>query len=186
MGLKIINNHSKRKIILALSFIFIFILIGCEPSSKSKMEYYDQTISIDLSKENINSITLNSVEKDVVRVNGKPASIEAIEKPKSKYYIYGKDGSEDSADFKIADGKVVSIQASNKKYKTVKGLTVGSTKAEIIEAYGKNYYQRTDTGANILGYIDKGHKINLEFSLDHNKVMGLILTYMNDPAGANQ
>ncbi|WP_075038395.1 hypothetical protein [Halobacillus dabanensis] len=64
------------------------ILIGCEPLAKETMDFYESTESIDLSGENINSISINSYENEVINTFGKPSEVEEIEDPKSKYLSY--------------------------------------------------------------------------------------------------
>ncbi|MGG2065902.1 hypothetical protein [Bacillus sp. S14(2024)] len=49
--------------------------------------------------------------------------------------------------------------------KTAKGIKIGDKKKEIIQAYGNNYYFRTEQGTNIIGYVDKKRGISMEFWL---------------------
>ena len=63
----------------------LLLLIGCDPLSKSKMEFYNSTDSINLSEESMNSITLNSTTNDVTGVLGKPIKVgEYCNKPNIK------------------------------------------------------------------------------------------------------
>ena len=67
---------SKLKIgTLIFSAFLLLISTGCDPSSKDKMEYYDNTKGIDLSDENVNSISLNSNENDVINAFGNPTEV---------------------------------------------------------------------------------------------------------------
>ncbi|MGR9522437.1 hypothetical protein ACSS31_01230 [Priestia megaterium] len=62
-----------------------------------------------------------------------------------------------------------------------KGIHTGDSKKDVIRAYGENYYERKDTGATIIGYFDKTHKLNIEFSLDDNsKVGGILVQKINN------
>ncbi len=65
---------------------------------------------------------------------------------------------------------------SSSKYTLSKGITIGNSKTDVMNAYGKNYYERTDTGANIIGYFDKVNNINIEFGMSDNKVNGIIVS----------
>lgn len=53
---------------------------------------------------------------------------------------------------------------------TGKGIALGAGPREIKKRYGKNYYKRSEQGADIIGYIDKRKKTTLEFWLHDNKV----------------
>ena len=54
---------------------------------------------------------------------------------------------------------------------TVKGIKIGDNKEDVIKAYGKNHYFRSEQGANIIGYVDKGRDTSIEFWLYENKVI---------------
>ncbi|MGB3569862.1 MAG: hypothetical protein WBA30_22265 [Priestia megaterium] len=67
------------------------------------------------------------------------------------------------------------------KYGTEKGIHTSDSKKDVIRVYGENYYEREDTGATIIGYFDKNHKLNIEFSLDDkDKVGGILVQKMNN------
>lgn len=161
----------RNRIVLGL-FLLAIILAGCDPSTKDKMEFYSQTKTTDLSKENIRSISIHSSEKKVAEEFGKPDSIENIEMPKSSYYLYGKI----NVEFRVVNGKVTRYLLSSKKYSTSKGITVGSRKEDVIKAYGDHFYERNDTCAAIVGYFDKANKINIEFGLNHGQVAGIAVS----------
>ncbi len=140
------------------------------------MEFYEGTKSVDLSNEDIKSIPLNSTENKVKDVLGKPDFVIKIENPKSNYYIYGKNEKNYDLEFRLVRGKVKSYLISSSKYTLSKGITIGNSKTDVMNAYGKNYYERTDTGANIIGYYDKVNNINIEFGMSDNKVNGIIVS----------
>ena len=156
-------------------FLFVLILVGCDSSFKDKMEFYDSTLSINLSDEKMKSISINSSENDVEAVFGKPDFIDKIEKPKSTYYIYGKNETNYDIDFLFVNGEVKRYFISSGKYRTSKGISEGSSKKDVIKAYGENSYERTDSGATIIGYFDKENKINIEFGMSNDKVDGIIV-----------
>ncbi len=52
--------------------------------------------------------------------------------------------------------------------KTSKGIMIGSTKHDVVVLYGSSYYKRIEQGANIIGYVDRKHRVKLELWLDEN------------------
>lgn len=52
---------------------------------------------------------------------------------------------------------------------TVKGIKIGDKKEDVIKAYGKNHYFRSEQGADIIGYVDKKRDISIEFWLLDDK-----------------
>ncbi|WP_312857265.1 hypothetical protein [Neobacillus endophyticus] len=169
-------GKDRINLLLISSFFLILFLVGCDPSSNDKMELYNSTKSIDLSDENIKSIFINSTQDKITDVFGKPNFIEWIKQPKSSYYIFGENDKNYDVDFRLFNGKVTRYFISSDKYATNKGISKGDSKDEVIKAYGKNYYERIDTGSNIIGYLDKVKKISIEFGLNNNKVNGIIVS----------
>ncbi|MEI2471466.1 hypothetical protein V8V75_18155 [Peribacillus frigoritolerans] len=53
---------------------------------------------------------------------------------------------------------------------TIKGIKIGDKKEDVIKVYGKNYYLRSEQGANIIGYVDKKRYTSIEFWLFDGKV----------------
>ncbi|MBM7553947.1 hypothetical protein [Thalassobacillus pellis] len=163
------------KISTVISTIITFlILMGCEPLAKETMDFYESTESIDLSDENINSISINSYENDVINTFGKPTEVEEIRDPKSKYLSY------DGVEFGFADAKVIRLfirrtDENSKIYETAKGIKIGDTKDQVIKEYGENYYERVESGLDTLGYFDKDNLINIEFGFNENKVIAVII-----------
>lgn len=110
---------------------------------------------------------------------GKPESIELIEQPKTTNYKYGKKKKVYDIEIKINKGKVTGYSLYTNKYKTTKGIQIGSKKSEVIKAYGKNYYEREETGGKTLGYFDKNKDFNIEFATDNNKVSAILAQKFN-------
>lgn len=153
---------------------FTTILSGC---TQNKMDYYNETPSTDLSKEKVGTISIGSKEQNVLNEFGEPDFTEKIQRPQSTYLVYGKNRNNYDLDFRIVGGRVVRYFISSKKYKTEKKISIDSSKEDVIQAYGDNYYERTDTGSDVIGYFDKKNKINIEFSFDKfNKVIGIIVS----------
>ncbi|PZE19029.1 hypothetical protein [Paenibacillus xerothermodurans] len=63
------------------------------------------------------------------------------------------------------DDKILRITHNRRELAitTSKGVLVGSTESDVISVYGKDYYRRSEQGAEILGYVDKTKKRELEF-----------------------
>ncbi|WP_456363620.1 hypothetical protein [Priestia aryabhattai] len=161
--------------IFALSIVLL-ITAGCDPSSTPKDDYYTTTKSTDLSQENIKQIHIGSNKYNVTKVFGKPTSIEVVSQPKSEYYAYGESKDNSGIEFKLINNKVASYLLYSNKYKTTKGVAVGSSKKDVLRSYGENYYKRNDTGEKVFGYFDKTNNINIEFDIRDNEVIGIHLS----------
>lgn len=168
-------------------FLFIFPLIlllvaSCDPSFTPKEKYYSSTKSTNLELENVKSVSIGSSKYDVASfLKKKPKFIEVTEQPPYTTYIYGKSTEKYDVEFKIVDNKVSRYDFISSKYGTEKGIHTGDSKKDVIMAYGENYYEREDTGATIIGYFDKTHKLNIEFSLDDkDKVGGILVQKINN------
>lgn len=166
-------------------FIFPFVLLllaSCDPSSTPKEKYYSSTKSINLQLENVKSVSIGSAKYDVASfLKKKPKFIEVTEKPPYTTYIYGESTEKYDVEFKIVDNKVSRYDFISSKYGTEKSIHTGDSKKDVIMAYGENYYEREDTGATIIGYFDKTHKLNIEFSLDDkDKVGGILVQKINN------
>ena len=147
----ILRVNLKTSTVISTIIMFL-ILIGCEPLAKETMDFYDSTESIDLSGENINSISINSYENDVIKTFGKPTEVEVIEDPKSKYLSY------DGVEFGFVDDKVIRLfirrtHENSKIYETAKEIKIGDTREQIIKEYGENYYERVESGLDTLGKL---------------------------------
>ncbi|MFS0903741.1 hypothetical protein AB3N02_11830 [Priestia aryabhattai] len=168
------------------NYFFIFplvllVLASCDPSSTPKEKYYSSTKSTNLESENVKSVSIGSSKYDVAsRLKRKPKFIEVVEKPPYTIYIYGESTEKYDVEFQIVDNKVSRYDLLSSKYGTEKGIHTGDSKQDVIGAYGENYYEREDTGATIIGYFDKAHKLNIEFSLDEKgKVEGILVQKIN-------
>ncbi|MDU9693936.1 hypothetical protein WKH56_08920 [Priestia sp. SB1] len=155
--------------------LLILVFSGCDPSATSKDDYYKSTKSTNLSQEGIERLHIGSNKYDVTKLFGKPTSIELVSEPKSEYFSYGKSKNNYDLDFRIVKNAVTSYTLYTEKYGSSKGIRVGSSKNDVIKAYGNNYYKRNDTGAKVYGYFDKVNKLNLEFSIESNEVIGIQL-----------
>ncbi|MNW47013.1 hypothetical protein D3C74_243320 [compost metagenome] len=153
--------------LLVGSLIIVLFTKGC---SQNRMDFYENTFSTDLSKENVGTISIGSNKSDIISKFGEPNSIKESQVPDTFYLRYGED---DNLTFKLVDGVVREYFFSDKELKTEKNISIGSTKEEVIKQYGENYYLRTDTGEknNVLGYFDKEKNIVLEFIFDKDVIV---------------
>ncbi len=152
----------------------LLFLMGCDPFTKNKSDFYNNTESINLSEENVNSITLNSTENDVIGAFGKPIEVKNGTNPKSKYLIY------EGIEFEMIEDKVNRYYFNN-NYQTARGITVGDTKESVIQAYGENFYERVESGLNTIGYFDKENMTNLEIGFKDNKTVILLIEKVESP-----
>jgi hypothetical protein len=169
------GERDLKKFHMAIGFVIlcVFILMtGYELSANDKYDFYANVESIYLAGETVNSISLSSKKEDVLKRFGHPEKTHEISRPKTTYLVY-KD-----IEFGLKNNEVFRYFFSE-NYSTFRGITAGDPSEKVIETYGPNYYERTDTGAEIIGYFDKQHNINLEFSFYENKVTGTIIEKIN-------
>jgi hypothetical protein len=160
---------------LWLCLCFVFMMAGCDLSPAHKVPNPVQTKSTSLTGEHVQSVTLDSSEQDVIKAFGKPESVDVTDKPKGKYLNYAPDKKEGKLVFFIVNNKVERYIFSDKRFKTLKGIKIGSTTDEVKKAYGENYVERTDTSGRIIMFVDKKHKESIEFTLDKGKVISILL-----------
>src|SRR5690606_39379931 len=103
--------------------------------------------------------------------------IEETNEPNDSYLSLGSSKKNINLEVKIVDGKVVRYVLPTAKNETEKNVSLENSKEEIIQHYGQNFYSRTDTGTEVIGYFDKEQKINLEFSFEDSLKGILVTTY---------
>lgn len=150
---------SKRNIlffILATSLIVI-LFGGCDRASM-----IPNTPSTNLENESIDGIKLlDSIHsEDFVKKYGK--DFETI--PNSKYNYYKLKNKLVIATNKKGEIVRISTPSNDASFQTSKGISISSTREEIIKIYGKNQYERSDDlGYKVLGYVDNQNKRTIEF-----------------------
>ncbi|SEA26622.1 hypothetical protein SAMN05421743_103353 [Thalassobacillus cyri] len=164
----------KVKFSVALLLTIGLLLTGC--TSKDKMDFYDQTYSIDLSAEEIQEVSLGASEQKLVAVFGTPAKVEEVDTPPSRYYVYN------NLEFKVEDGSIIGYILSHERHATARNVTIGATKERVIELYEKNYHERTKTGAAIIGYFDKQLAKNIEFTFNEEVLIGIMVSAIKSGA----
>ncbi|SDM68040.1 hypothetical protein [Sediminibacillus halophilus] len=159
--------------------IFILALVSCTIliggcGSKERMDFYEETKSTDLSEVTINTLTLNAKDTQVKEALGELDFTETVEEPPSTYYIYGEDEKFYDLDIRLVDGKA-------KRYFLAKNIDsdlgdlIGRSEQAVLQAFGDDYYERVDTGTDVIGYFDKPNQINIEFIVNET-VTGIILS----------
>jgi hypothetical protein len=58
---------------------------------------------------------------------------------------------------------------------TEKGISLGNSITNVLQAYGENYYERMEQGAEIIGYYDRKKEWTLEFWYYDGKVVEIRL-----------
>ncbi|WP_226085801.1 hypothetical protein [Mesobacillus sp. S13] len=155
-----------RPRILSFIAITIILLTACDPFSKDKMDFYSSAKSVDLSEENVKSISLSSNEKEIMNIFGSPNEVTEIEN--AKYLTY------DGIEFGVIKQQV-NRYYFNRKFQTAKKIKIGDAAENVQHSYGEDYYERFEQGARIIGYFDKEKNMNIEFICYENKVTGVIL-----------
>lgn len=164
----------KAKFSVALLLTIVLLLTGC--TSKDKMDFYNQTYSIDLSAEEIQEVSLGASEQKLVEIFGDPEEVEEVDNPPRRHYVYN------NLEFKVKDGSITGYILSHERHATARSVTIGDTKERVIELYGKNYYKRTDTGAAIIGYFDKQLAQNIEFTFNEEVLIGIMVSAIKSGA----
>lgn len=158
---------------IVIGLFSLILLVSC--GSVNKMSFYEQTSSTVLN-EKVNTIKIGSSELEVKEAFGEPDSTAEIEN--GTQLIYG-DSTDSNLEFQIKKGTVQRYFFSDEQYNKNKKVAIGSTRQDIITEYGENYYTRDDSGAKVLGYFDKERGINIEFSLDESKIIGIEVSKIN-------
>ncbi|HDR6293993.1 hypothetical protein ORM86_23025 [Bacillus cereus] len=167
-------SRKKLWIIILLVFVIALGVIGYRllgPIIEGRSYYYSHTAFTDLSNESIGKVRLHdNIDKEAFRKEyGEP-----IKKIDNVYYDYydWKNGVETASIIEGKEkGKIVRLMiGEDVNLKTAKGIGIGSTKQDVISSYGSNYYERTEQGTAIIGYVDHKRYVTLEFWLGEGKV----------------
>ncbi|OOZ90806.1 hypothetical protein [Bacillus cereus] len=167
-------SRKKLWIIIILVFVIALGVIGYRllgPFIEGRSYYYSQVDFTDLSNESIGKMRVyDNIDEEVFRKEyGEP-----IKKIDNVYYDYysWQNGVETASIIEGKEkGKIVRLMiGKNKELKMAKGIGLDSTKQGIINTYGSNYYERTEQGTAIIGYVDHKLHVALEFWLGEGKV----------------
>lgn len=160
-------RRKKKSVALLMQLMLLsWIVLGCDVSAQSNVDFFTETSSIDLSEETVNQVALGDSEVKVEVAFGQPEKIVEADNAQSKQYIY--------------DGIVVTINEGyvrryviDDTYPTGQGVRMGDHKTSVINNYGEHYYERIETGAEIVGYFDKRNQINVEFAFNADQLIGV-------------
>ncbi|MDA1810965.1 hypothetical protein ABEW49_24250 [Bacillus anthracis] len=167
-------SRKKLWIIILLVFVIALGVIGYRllgPFIEGRSYYYSHTDFTDLSNESIGKMRLyDNIDEEVFRKEyGEP--IKKIDNVYYDYY-YWQNGVETVSIIEGKEkGKIVRLMiGEDVNLKTAKGIGIGSTKQDVISSYSSNYYERTEQGTAIIGYVDYKLHVTLEFWLGEGKV----------------
>ncbi|NMF06858.1 hypothetical protein ACUH7Y_16635 [Clostridium beijerinckii] len=160
------------KIIITILLLICCIIFGAyKYFQRSSSFMFTKTTT--LGQENINGIQMyESIDsKEFIQKYGK--NLEKIDNALFDYYKLS-DG------LKIATNKqrqiirVIINSETNSNMKTSKGIGLGSSIDDVINAYGTNYYKRTEEqmpSSPVIGYVDHEKKVTIEFWNAEDKVV---------------
>ena len=158
----------KRNIIIFF-IIGVFLLLSAFSFNHIFPRSYHHTFTktTDLSKENIEGLFLNDNfnREEITKNYGK--------KTEQSRNVTGYDYFELKKGIEIVvneKGNIKRFIITDNNLETVKGIKIGDNKEDVIKAYGKNHYFRSEQGADIIGYVDKERNTSIEFWLFNDKV----------------
>lgn len=156
----------KKSLLVIVILAASLAAAGCDVLQKDAYDYMSEVRSTELQDESTNGVSLRDNSESVEKNLGKP---KRIEKSDSVTHLsYGNDGLSITLD----DDIVVEYQINSKVYQTVKGIKVGSSKEEVIQQYGSNYYTNKENKSyKRIGYFDKESNRHIEFFLKNNQVI---------------
>ncbi|MFW2488587.1 hypothetical protein ACN077_08410 [Clostridium chromiireducens] len=157
--------------------IIILLLIGCTALGaykylqRSSSFMFTKTTS--LSQENIDGISMyESIDsKEFVQKYG--TNLEKIDNALFDYYKLS-DGLEIATNKQRQIIRVVINSDVKSNMKTSKGIGLGSSVDDVINAYGTNYYKRTEEQmpmSPVIGYVDHERNVTIEFWNVENRVV---------------
>jgi hypothetical protein len=172
----IIKNKFPIKKIFKI-IIIILLLISCiifgvyEYFQRSSSFRFTQTTT--LSQENIDGVQIyESIDsKEFIQKYG--TNLKRIDNALFDYYKLS-DGLEIATNKQRQIIRVVINTETNSNMKTSKGIGLGSSIDDVINAYGTNYYKRTEEQmpwSPVIGYVDHERKVTIEFWNMKNKVV---------------
>lgn len=158
-------------IIIILLLISCIIFGGYEYFNRSSSFRFTKTTA--LSQENIDGIKIyESIDsKEFIQKYG--TNLKRIDNDLFDYYKLS-DGLEIATNKQRQIIRVVINTETNSNIKTSKSIGLGSSIDDVINAYGTNYYKRTEEQmpwSPVIGYVDHERKVTIEFWNVKNKVV---------------
>lgn len=158
----------KQIIIFVASIGIVFLLSAFTLDQNFPRSYhYLITSTTNLGNESVDGLSLNDdyYSKKISEKYGKKT--EQSRDVQNYDYFHLSNGIEVAINKK---GKITRFIITDSSLETAKGIKIGDTKKDVIQAYGDNYYFRIEQGLDIIGYVDKKRNISIEFWLADNKV----------------
>ncbi|MED5016751.1 hypothetical protein P9847_05465 [Paenibacillus chibensis] len=116
-----------------------------------------------LDQESIGNVSLNQSINEL-----KPAPKADKNNALFDYYTW-EYGTKVATNFN--DNQIIRIIVYESRFVTSKGIQVGDSKENIIQAYGNHYYKRVEQGFDIIGYVDKRLNRTIEFWLTGENIV---------------
>jgi len=166
----------KMKLVnVKIMFLFLSISLVTLLTSNIVNATQRQFSKVDARIVTINSIKLGDREKEIVAVLGKPNKIalgfsEAVTKKTKTLYFYG-------LTIYLSDDSILNLSCT-KNCMTNKGIKIGSSLKQVINAYGKNAIQNNKVSyifwtpkgyidAHLVFYFKQGVVIKIEYWINY-------------------
>ncbi|MCM3570890.1 hypothetical protein [Neobacillus mesonae] len=164
------------KYIVLLALIILIGIVGFQTISRfteGRSYYFKHSDSTNLSNESFGDVRLhdNIHHPSFVEEYGIPLSREDNDLYDYYHWKGGLEtasvitGKEKGNIVRLIIGEVEEGVRAKSSLKTVKGIAIGSTKQDVMDSYGSNYYTRTEQGVDIIGYVDHKLRTTIEFWL---------------------
>lgn len=161
------QNRYIKMILYALLLIFIvrlaFFGISITLNMGPRSDHFYLTRSTDLRKESLAGISLFQSIQDKSFIQKFGEGSNDHRNSVYDYYTF-KDGFQVAT--QMGDDKIIRISIglnSDKSFSTSKGVFPGDPIKKVKKTYGDKYYERSELGTNILGYVDKKNNRTIEF-----------------------
>ncbi|WML57631.1 hypothetical protein [Neobacillus sp. PS2-9] len=159
---------SKSIVIIIVFILFISSIFLLSKPHFPRSFHHQFTEHTDLHNENINGFYLfDDIHSD------RFISFYGEQKHKSR-------DTETFRYYKIQDGLEIATNEQGGIFRfivessgipTAKGIEVGDSISKAKKAYGENFYERTEQGADILGYVDQKNHQSIEFWYGQNGIL---------------
>ncbi|GMK40338.1 hypothetical protein PCCS19_33940 [Paenibacillus sp. CCS19] len=163
------RQQQRYRLFLALLVGMTLMLAACgKEKSTTPLDYKDKVEGIDLSQENPQWAEWGKSEAEIKKDRGEP---------NRRMKQAG-----DNVVLEYADYQYSLIRDSVEVYvlmpgqETAKGIKAGGPASEIANAYGKDFYKRTQNNMDIIGYIDKKLERALEFVIQNGQISTIIVS----------
>lgn len=176
-----------KELLKSIVTIGVVVLIAFFLYKNLPSESFQQfkTKSIDLSGERVGNYKLSdSLNSGDIRSNqfGRAASDGNMQ------YTYDSE-KEDFNHIKLSDGivavseeeagidTILGYMVYHKDFETEKGIKIGDSREDVVQAYGQNYYTMKMSEKDFIGYVDKDNGLTIRFHLKDDLVRRFDLNY---------